>query len=93
MAGRATASTSDEPLLRRPKHLFWLGTQKTHFNHGVTNALSEGFNSKIQSIKSAVRRFRSFKNYHLRILFWVHPAEACAEHSGRFFLRHGSRIQ
>jgi transposase len=42
----------------------------SYFNHGVTNALSEGFNSKIQSIKSAARGFRSFKNYRLRILFY-----------------------
>ncbi|MCR9210012.1 MAG: transposase, partial [bacterium] len=28
------------------------------------------FNSKIQSIKSAARGFRSFKNYRLRILFY-----------------------
>ncbi|MEO9933352.1 MAG: transposase, partial [Rhodopirellula bahusiensis] len=27
-------------------------------------------NSKIQSIKSAARGFRSFKNYRLRILFY-----------------------
>lgn len=42
----------------------------SYFNHYVTNALSEGFNSKIQSIKSAARSFRSFKNYRLRILFY-----------------------
>jgi transposase len=42
----------------------------SYFNHGVTNALSEGCNSKIQSIKSAARGFRSFKNYRLRILFY-----------------------
>lgn len=42
----------------------------SYFNHYVTNALSEGFNSKIQSIKSAARGFRSFKNYRLRILFY-----------------------
>ena len=40
-----------------------------YFNHYVTNALSEGFNSKILSIKSTARGFRSFKNYRLRILF------------------------
>ena len=42
----------------------------SYFNHHVTNALSERFNSKIQSIKSAARGFRSFKNYRLRILFY-----------------------
>ena len=42
----------------------------SYFNHYVSNALAEGFNSKIQSIKSAARGFRSFKNYRLRILFY-----------------------
>ena len=42
----------------------------SYFDHYVTNALSEGFNSKIQSIKSAARGFRSFANYRLRILFY-----------------------
>jgi len=42
----------------------------SYFSHYVSNALAEGFNSKIQSIKSAARGFRSFKNYRLRILFY-----------------------
>ena len=42
----------------------------SYFRHYVTNALTEGFNSKIQSIKSAARGFRSFKNYRLRILYY-----------------------
>ena len=37
---------------------------------GITNATCEGFNSRIQSIKSAARGFRSFKNYRTRILFF-----------------------
>ena len=41
-----------------------------YFRHRVTNATAEGFNSRIQSIKSAARGFRSFKNYRLRILFY-----------------------
>lgn len=36
----------------------------------ITNAVAEGFNSKIQSIKSAARGFRSFLNYRARILFF-----------------------
>ncbi len=40
----------------------------SYFRHRVTNANAEGFNSRIQSIKSAARGFRSFKNYRLRIL-------------------------
>jgi len=37
--------------------------------HKVTNAVTEGFNSKIQMIKSAARGFRSFQNYRIAILF------------------------
>jgi transposase len=42
----------------------------SYFRHHVTNGLAEGFNSKIQSIKSAARGFRSFANYRFRILFY-----------------------
>jgi transposase len=41
-----------------------------YFDHRVTNATSEGFNSRIQSIKSAARGFRNFENYRIRILFY-----------------------
>ena len=42
----------------------------TYFAYPITNALTEGFNSRIQDIKSAARGFRSFKNYRTRILFF-----------------------
>ena len=42
----------------------------TYFRHRITNAFSEGINSKIQSIKSMARGFRGFKNYRIRILFF-----------------------
>jgi transposase len=41
-----------------------------YFDHKITNALAEGFNSRIQALKSAARGFRSFKNYRTRILFF-----------------------
>ena len=41
-----------------------------YMNHPITNATSEGFNSRIQSIKSAARGFRNFENYRIRILFF-----------------------
>jgi transposase len=41
----------------------------TYFRHRITNATSEGTNSKIQSIKSSARGFRVFENYRTRILF------------------------
>jgi transposase len=42
----------------------------TSFRHRISNGPTEGFNSRIQSIKSAARGFRSFKNYRTRILFF-----------------------
>jgi transposase len=41
-----------------------------YFEHAITNAMSEGFNSRIQALKSAARGFRSFENYRTRILFF-----------------------
>jgi transposase len=40
-----------------------------YFLHPITNAMSEGFNSKIQAIKADARGFRRFENYRYRILF------------------------
>ena len=42
----------------------------TYLKHHITNAVTEGLNSKIQSIKSAARGFRNFNNYRTRILFF-----------------------
>lgn len=41
----------------------------TYLKHRITNALIEGFNSKIQSIKANARGFRNFENYRVAILF------------------------
>ena len=38
--------------------------------HPITNALTEGFNSRIQAIKADARGFRRFANYRVRILFF-----------------------
>jgi transposase len=50
----------------------------TYLRHPITNAVTEGLNSKIQAIKSNARGFRSFENYRTRILFFcgklsLHP--------------------
>jgi len=50
----------------------------TYLKHHITNAVTEGLNSKIQSLKSAARGFRNFHNYRIRILFFcgklnLHP--------------------
>ena len=42
----------------------------TYFKHRITNAMSEGYNSRIQAIKSNARGFRNFENYRTRILFF-----------------------
>lgn len=41
-----------------------------YFRHRITNAKSEGFNSRVQAIKASARGFRSFENYRIRILFY-----------------------
>ena len=51
----------------------------TYFRHRITNAKSEGFNSRIQSIKSNARGFRSFDNYRTRILFYCGKLELLPE--------------
>jgi transposase len=47
-----------------------LGGLLTYFKHRITNALTEGFNSKIQAIKADARGFHNFENYRTRILFF-----------------------
>lgn len=42
----------------------------TYFESYITNATSEGINSKIQSLKANARGFRSFQNYRTTILFF-----------------------
>ncbi len=56
---KAVAKTLHEHLI----HLL------TYFLHPITNAVSEGFNSRIQAIKADARGFRRFLNYRSRILF------------------------
>lgn len=42
----------------------------TWFTSPISNATSEGFNSRIQALKSAARGFRIFEHYRIRILFF-----------------------
>jgi transposase len=41
-----------------------------YFTYPITNAVTEGLNSKIQQLKAAARGFRSFESYRTRILFF-----------------------
>ncbi len=52
-----------------------------YFVHRLTNALCEGFNSKIQQLKSAARGFRSFWNYRTRILFFLGKLDLSVSHA------------
>ncbi len=47
-----------------------LGNVLTYFETYLTNAYSEGINSKIQALKANARGFRNFENYRTRILFF-----------------------
>jgi hypothetical protein len=44
--------------------------RSTHLKHKITNAASEGLNSKIQLYKASARGFHSFLSYRTRILFF-----------------------
>jgi transposase len=50
----------------------WLCSENllAYSRHHIANAVSEGLNSKIQSLKSAARGFRNFQNHRMRILFF-----------------------
>lgn len=41
----------------------------SHCAHDISNAVTEGLNSKIQYVKAGARGFRSFANYRIAILF------------------------
>lgn len=51
----------------------------TWFSHPISNGSSEGFNSKIQALKTAARGFRNFRNYRTRILFFCGKLELLPE--------------
>jgi transposase len=47
-----------------------LENRLTYLRHHLTHAVTEGLNSKIQSLKSAARDFRDFQNYRIRSRFF-----------------------
>ncbi len=58
----------------------------TYVKHKITNSMVEGFNSKIQTIKSNARGFRDFNSYRIKILFYcgklnLLPPETCHYYS------------
>jgi len=42
-----------------------------YFAHPITNALSEGLNSRVQAVKAAARGYHSFETFRTRILFFL----------------------
>jgi transposase len=42
----------------------------TYFKHQISNAVAEGLNSKIQTIKANARGYRSFEGFRHSILFY-----------------------
>ena len=68
---RHTICSKLEPMKKVARMLkAHLGNILTWWKHPITNAVSEGLNSKIQSVKSAARGFHSFESYRVRILFF-----------------------
>ena len=47
----------------------------SHCAHNITNAVTEGLNSKIQSVKASARGFRTFDHYRIAILFFCGKLE------------------
>ena len=67
---RATHSRL-EPLIKVAKMLKrHLDGLLAHCLHDITNAVTEGLNSKIQFVKASARGFRTFQNYRIAILFY-----------------------
>ncbi|MCY2976259.1 MAG: transposase, partial [Planctomycetota bacterium] len=65
MKKKATATSGKHHLLRRR-----LSNILNYFKHFVTIAISEGFNSSIQAVKSPARGFRKLENFRIRILLY-----------------------
>lgn len=53
----------------------------TWFKHPISNAVSEGLNSKIQTVKANARGYRSFESYRIAILFYCGKLEMAPEFS------------
>ena len=68
---REVIDSGNKPMLKVAKMLHrHMDNILTYFDSYITNAVSEGLNSKIQSLKANARGFRTFKNYRTSILFF-----------------------
>jgi transposase len=68
-AGRSVAGWSPVKDIARMLKVH-LDNLLTYFTHAISNAMTDGFNSKIQSLKHAARGFRTFANFRIRIVFF-----------------------
>jgi transposase len=48
-----------------------------YLRHRITNAVTEGLNSKIQTLKANARGFRNFEHYRISILFHCGKLQLC----------------
>jgi transposase len=56
-----------------------------YFSYRITNAVTEGLNSRIQQLKANARGFRSFDNYRTRILFFCGKLDLLPNSQGCLF--------
>ena len=65
---RLAASVLPELQTLRRTLLRWRNEVLAHFDTGLTNAMTEGFNLKAKLVKRRAFGYRSFRNYRLRLL-------------------------
>jgi transposase len=63
----ATSQLAEIQTLRRTL-MRWRTEILQHFEHRITNAMTEGFNNKAKLLKRRGYGYRSFRNYRLRLL-------------------------
>ena len=75
-----------QPIVKKAKMLKrHLDRLLTYVQHRITNAMAEGFNSKIQSLKANARGFRSFSSYRIRILFYCGKLDLLPPETSHYF--------
>jgi transposase len=74
------------PIVKKAKMLKrHLANLLTYVYHKITNAMTEGFNSKIQNLKTNARGFRSFDSYRIRILFFCGKLDLLPTGTSHYF--------
>lgn len=68
MTDRMASSLLPEIQTLRRTLMKWRTEILAHFEHRITNAMTEGFNNKAKLVKRRGYGYRSFRNYRLRLL-------------------------